>query len=223
MTAQGATAQGVGAAAKAAPFGDPARADAAHRALRTDSSIQFDFPDFLPPNREPPRWLTDLFHALGRFVDWVGGGWKVMMWVALAALVVALVFALFPPARAWLRERLARTPQADAAPTWAPQAATARALLDEADGLAATGQYDRAVRLLLHRSVEDIERWRGDPLRPSLTSRDIARIDALPDAARAVFGRIVADVERSLFAGHPLGEADWTRARADYAGFALRQ
>jgi hypothetical protein len=63
--------------------------------------------------------------------------------------------------------------------------------------------------------------WRGDPLRPSLTSRDIARFDGLPDQARAVFARIVADVERSLFAGGTLEPADWTRARADYAQFAL--
>ena len=69
--------------------------------------------------------------------------------------------------------------------------------------------------------LPDIERWRGDSLRPSLTSRDIAAFETLPDAARAVFRRIVADVERSLFAGNPLGESDWTRARADYAGFAL--
>ena len=94
-------------------------------------------------------------------------------------------------------------------------------MLDEADRLAAAGRFAEAVRLILHRSIEDIERWRGDSLRPSLTSRDIAAFETLPDAARTVFRRIVGDVERSLFAGNPLGEADWTRARADYAGFAL--
>ena len=224
MTAQGASAaarDGAAAGNAATPFGDPAAADAAHRSLKADPSIQFDFPWFIPEQRETPQWLKNLFESLGSFIDWVGGGWTVLMWIAVALVVIALAFALFPPLRAWLAERFAARGGPVATPGWAPEAAVARALLVEADQLAATGRYDEAVRLLLHRSVEDIERWRGDKLRPSWTSRDIARIDALPDPARAVFGRIVADVERSLFAGHPLGEADWTRARADYAGFAL--
>lgn len=224
MTAPGASAgarDGAAATGVAPPFGDPAAADAAHRTLRSDPSIQFDFGWFIPESREPPQWLKSALEALGRFIDWVGYGWTVIMWIAIALVVLALAFALFPPLRAWLAERMGKGGGPVATPRWAPEASVARALLVEADALAAAGNYDEAVRLLLHRSVEDIERWRGDPLRPSWTSRDIARIDALPDTARTVFSRIVADVERSLFAGHPLGAADWTRARADYAGFAL--
>ncbi len=207
----------------AAAFGDPARVDAAHRAVRADSSIQFDFPWRKPEINEPPRWLIELFDALHRFVQWVGGGWKLLMWVAIVIVVIALVLALFPTLREWLAARLLRRGEttAKAVPAWAPETAAARALLDEADRFAAAGRYAEAVRLILHRSIEDIEKWRGDSLRPSLTSRDIAAFDSLPDAARAVFGRIVADVERSLFGGNALGEADWVRARTDYAGFAL--
>lgn len=211
------------AAPVAKTFGDPARVDAAQRAVREDSSIQFDLPwhqaDVPAP---PPRWLTELFAALGRFIDWVGGGWKVLMWVAIAAVVIALILALFPAVREWFAAHMLRRGEAAAEPPrWAPEAAAARALLDEADRLAAAGRYAEAVRLILHRSIEDIEKWRGDSLRPSLTSRDIAAFESLPDAARTVFRRIVADVERSLFGGAALGEPDWTRARADYAGFAL--
>ncbi len=224
MTAQGASAaarDGAVAGNAAPPFGDPASADAAHRTLKGDASIQFDFPWLIPEQAQMPEWLRNTLQALGNFIEWVGGGWTVIMWIAIALVVIALAFALFPPLRAWLANRMAANGATVATPGWTPEASVARALLVEADQLAATGRYDEAVRLLLHRSVEDIERWRGDPLRPSWTSRDIARIEALPDAARAVFGRIVADVERSLFAGHPLGQADWERARADYAGFAL--
>lgn len=206
----------------AAAFGDPARVEAAHRAIRGDPAIQFDLPWRQPELDQPPRWLVELFEALGRFVNWVGGGWNVLMWIAIAAVVIAILLALFPAVREWLATRLLRRGEAAAEPPgWAPEAGAARALLDEADRLAAAGRYAEAVRLILHRSIEDIERWRGDSLRPSLTSRDIAGFQGLPDAARAVFRRIVADVERSLFAGNPLGEADWIRARADYAGFAL--
>lgn len=204
-----------------ASFGDPAAVDAAHRAVRGDTSIQFDLPWFQVEQKPPPpRWLVELFDALGRFVQWVGGGWKVLMWLAIAAAVAALVYVAWRPLRDWIDARMGRERKADV-PRWAPEAAVARALLEEADALAAQGRYGEAVRLILHRSIQDIEKWRGDPLRPSLTSRDIARFDALPDAARDIFGRIVGDVERSLFAGGALGEADWNRARADYAGFAL--
>ncbi|HEY0623470.1 DUF4129 domain-containing protein [Sphingomonas sp.] len=221
-TAPAATAIESGAAQAGAAFGDPARVEAAHRAVRADSSIQFDLPWYKAEISQPPRWVTELFAALGRFVEWVGGGWKLLMWVAIAAVVIALVLALFPTVREWIAVRLLRRREATAEPPrWAPEAAAARALLDEADRLAAAGRYAEAVRLILRRSIEDIEKWRGDSLRPSLTSRDIAAFESLPDAARTVFRRIVADVERSLFGGNALGEPDWTRARADYADFAL--
>lgn len=203
----------------AARFGDPQTVDAAHRAVRADSSIQFDLPWHKPDVQPPPKWLGELFDALGRFVKWVGDGWTVLLWLAIAAAVIAILFVAWQPLREWLA-RFRRMNIAEPA-RWTPQAAAARALLEEADRLAAQGQYAQAVRLILHRSIEDIERWRGDPLRPSLTSRDIGRFEGLPDIARGIFGRIVADVERSLFAGAPLVAADWTRARAEYASFAL--
>lgn len=223
MTSTPATVAQNETARAASTFGDPAQVDAAQRAVRADSSIQFDLPWYqaeAPPAL--PRWLIELFRSLGNFVDWVGGGWKVLMWVAIAAVVIALILALFPAVREWFAARLLRQGETVAEPPrWAPEASAARALLDEADRLAAAGRYAEAVRLILHRSIEDIEKWRGDSLRPSLTSRDIAAFESLPDAARTVFRRIVADVERSLFGGNALGEPDWTRARADYAGFAL--
>ncbi|MBX3594181.1 hypothetical protein [Sphingomonas sp.] len=222
LTAAGVSAaSNAAAAAPRAAFGDPAQVDAAHKAIRADPAIQFDFPWMKVQNNPPPRWLTELFDALGRFVAWVGGGWHVLMWIAIAAIVIALLLVLARPAREWLAARMGRQRNGSEPARWTPDAAVARALLEEADALAAQGQYGQAVRLILHRSIEDIERWRGDPLRPSLTSRDIARFDGLPDMARAIFGDLVADVERSLFAGGTLAQADWTRARADYARFAL--
>lgn len=208
------------ATADASPFGDPATADAAHRAIRADPSIQFDLPWHTPDAQPPPRWLSELFDGLGRFVKWVGDGWTVMLWIAAAAAVLTILFVTVAPLRRWLAARLGRE-RAIAPQIWTPPAAAARALLADADQLAAQGDYAQAVRLILHRSIEDIEAWRGDPLRPSLTSRDITGVAGLPGAARTIFARIVADVERSLFGGSALGEADWLRTRADYAAFAL--
>jgi hypothetical protein len=217
MTASGAAAP----ARDPLPFGDPASVDAAHRTIRADPTIQFDLPWREVKADPPPRWLTELFRAIERFVDWVGGGWHVLMWLAIGAIVLTLAILLFPPLKRWIGDRIGRPGPVAAAADWTPQEGAARALLDEADRLAAQGDYAQAVRLILHRSIEDIEAWRGDRLRPSLTGRDIAAFDGLPDAARGIFARFVAQVEASLFAGGALGHDDWTRARADYAGFAL--
>jgi hypothetical protein len=58
-------------------------------------------------------------------------------------------------------------------------------------------------------------------VRPALTSRDIAAASGIPPAARVLFGRIAALVERSLFGGRTVGLADWSSAREAYADFAL--
>ena len=206
--------------ARAAPV-DAARVDAAHRALLADRSIQFDLPAKPPRVSEPPpEWLESLGRAIGRLVEWVGGGWSLLLWGAGIVLAATLLFLLAQPLRDWWRERQGGTSVAE--PQWAPEAATARALLEEADALAAAGRFAEAVHLLLFRSIDDIARWRGELVRPSFTSRDIARADALPGAARSVFAGIVAAVERSLFGGAALERGDWERARGDYAGFALR-
>ena len=63
----------------------------------------------------------------------------------------------------------------------------ARALLDEADKLAAEGRYAEAVRLILHRSIEEIEGRRPRLVRPAFTAREIGRLPDIPDNARATF------------------------------------
>ncbi len=200
---------------------DSAQVGDAWRAIRADRSIQFDLPaKTVKPPDPPPEWLGSLARGLGRFVEWVGGGWRVLLYLVIALIVGALIVALVPGVRDWLRERFVRN--APAEPEWVPTETAARALLEDADALAAAGRYDEAVHLLLFRSIDDIVAWRGDVVRPADTSRDIARADALPPAARGVFAGIVAAVERSLFGGAELGEGDWVRARADYAGFALK-
>lgn len=210
----------------APPLPDPAKFDQGYAAVRGDHAIQFDFPRFNPPPAKPPAWLEALYKAIAAFSRWAAPAWPFLFWGLVALLVLALIVALVPSLRQsalalWRRWRRKPAPEAEA-PVWQPQAEVARALLQEADALAAAGRYDEAVHLILFRSIEDIEAWRGDIVRPSLTSRDIARADALPDRARQVFARIVAAVERSLFGGRPLGRGDWDEARADYAHFALK-
>lgn len=215
------TATGNQAATAVQAFPQPRAAVEAHRALLRDTSIQFDLPPHIVKQNPPPEWLKSLLRGMQSFVEWVGPAWQ---WILIAigvALAIALLFAISPAARRWVAERLARRPQGQDEAAWRPDQASARTLLEDADRLAAEGRYDEAVHLVLFRSIEDIDRWRGNPLAPSLTSRDIAALPALPDRARSIFGNIVAAVEASLFARRPLGKSDWEQVRTDYAGFAL--
>lgn len=205
-------------AGAAPPEVDPAAIAAAHEAVRSDRSIQFDLAQPETPD-PPPDWLIRLF-------DWLasmGPLWQILFWVLIAMAVIVLLLALVPSLREWVLDRLRRRKPGieEDAPQWTPEESRARALLADADARAAAGDYDGAVHIILLRSIDDIEVWRGQPLTPSLTARDIAAATELPDGARGVFARIAAVVERSIFAGERLSADDWQAARADYAAFAL--
>ncbi|PCD03711.1 hypothetical protein COC42_05000 [Sphingomonas spermidinifaciens] len=201
---------------------EPRAVDAAHARVRADPSIQFDFPWRAVDARQPtPEWLRALGAALDRFFSALGPFWQIVFWVLVALIVAVLVASFFPPVRDWLRDRFRRQRPAAVEAEWRPAPATARALLDEAEALAAAGRFEAAVQLLLHRSIEDIERWRHGLVRPARTSRDLAAEPAIPERARGVFARLVELTERGIFARRPLGPADWDAAREAYRAFAL--
>lgn len=201
---------------------DTGAVDAAHRAVRADPAIQFDFPWIAVEQQRPtPEWLRDLVLALDRFFTALGPFWRVAFWILVALIVTVLVASSVPPVRDWLRARLGRRRPAAPAPDWQPERGAARALLEEAEALASAGRYEAAVRLLLHRSIEDIDRWRRGVVRPARTARDLAAEPALPAAARPLFARLVTLTERGLFARRALGPTDWQAARDAYRDFAL--
>jgi hypothetical protein len=194
------------------------------QAVRDAGDIQYA-PVAPPKPPETPEWLKslgeflrDLFEPLGRAL---GMSWPTLQWVliGLGALLVAyLLWRTFGPLVAgWLARRGA----AEAEPEWAPDRAAAVALLEDADRLAAEGQYDEATHLLLQRSVSHIASARPEWLAPASTAREIAALEPLPPRARTAFVAISTRVERSRFALRPLGAADWEAARAAYADFAL--
>jgi hypothetical protein len=207
--------------------------------LRADSSIQFTLQP-APPAPKPPQWWVDFGHWLGRvlrpvvhFLDWIASFMpnapfaRILLWAVLAAAALFVGAIVYQRVRhgEWRLPRRRRAVAVEAAAEeeaqWTPEAAPARAWLQEADALAARGLYAEAVHHLLFRSVEDIARRRPRLVRPALTSRELAAASAIPAAARDLFARIAALVERSLFGGRPVGEPDWTSARAAYADFVL--
>lgn len=200
-----------------------ARDSAAWTALRADSSIQFA-PVPPPPPQVTPDWLL----AVGRFVErllrplgeLLGMDWRWLMWTLLA---LAAAGALWLGWTLLIAPLLARRRAAGAAgeEQWAPDRDAALALLEDADRLAAAGQYGEAAHLLLQRSVGQIGEARPGWLSPASTAREIGGLSALPERARSAFAAIAEVVERSLFALRGAGESDWRRARAAYTDFAL--
>ncbi|MGP7796722.1 DUF4129 domain-containing protein [Sphingomonas sp. CLY1604] len=215
------------------------RLAAAHAALRADPSVQFTLTR-PPPPPEPPewlrtlgRWIADALRPVGRLLRWLSDLMpdapyaRILLWMLLAGVAVAAIAMIVERVRSgeW---RLPARRRRDAAPasdedSWVPDAAPARAWLREADRLAADGRFAEAIHYLLFHSIDDIARRRPALRRPSLTSRELASAGLLPAAVRPLFARIAALVERSLFGGRPVAEADWQEARAAYADLALPQ
>lgn len=219
------------AAAQTTPFEsreDSGAAPAAWDDLRGDTDIQFapvNIPEITPPE---PSWfermLVDLFLFLAKLFAPIGealaGSWFWLQWVLLAAVIgfaLVLLVRLYGPGFGTRRQRAAAADEDE----WQPDRAASLALLEDADRLAAEGQFDEATRLLLQRSVGHIAEARPDWVEPSSTARELAALPALPDAARTAFRVIAERVERSLFALRALERTDWEAARAAYAEFAL--
>jgi hypothetical protein len=187
----------------------------AHRALLGDRDIQFDF-GAMPPPPKPPGWvkaLEDLLRTLGPYLQYVFWGGVIVG----AALVLWFVLRELVPER-WFRRR-----SGVMATDWRPAPEAAQALLQDAEGLAATGRFEEAIHLLLFRSIDDLSGRRPGAVKPALTSRDIARLEVLPPQARAAFARLAEAVERTFFGGRPAGEAEFEQAREDYRAFAFAE
>jgi hypothetical protein len=177
------------------------------------------------------EWLRHVLAPVVRFFRWINGKMpdapyaRILLWSVLGLAAAALLWMIYDRLRhgQWRLPRLRRrnlAASAEEEPEWEIEAAPAREWLREADALAAEGRFADAVHHLLVRSVEDIQRRRPRLVRPALTSRDLARADAIPAPARSLFADIAAVVERSLFGGRPVDEPSWAACRSAYADFS---
>ena len=201
----------------------PEQLRAAHDALMRDPTLQFSFAKApRPPVTQLPPWLQAILKAIGQALNAIA---PVLGWVFIGGLVLALAVVLFFLGREFARTRWPdlfkrRRPAAKPEP-WRPEAAVARALLDEADKLAAAGRYAEAVRLILHRSIEEIEGRRPRLVKPAYTAREIGRLSDIPENARDVFVGIAGVVEKSFFGGEALDAPGFAACRKAYERFAF--
>ena len=195
----------------------------AHAAYLKDGALQLTRPEqedipFEP--REPPGWLK----AIGDFLDSLGPVFRVIFYIAIAAIVAGLLYFLFGEA---VRMRLGFKPKVkdktedDILPDIRPDADRARSLLEEADALAREGRFAEAVHLLLFRSIEDIQERLEGGVPTSLTAREIAGLGSLPDRAKRALRPIIQIVESSFFGGRNVDAGGWQNARRSYEEFAF--
>lgn len=191
----------------------------AHQQMLADSRLQFEFTQYHPPP-PPPDWLA----PLSRFLNGVAPFLVYVFWGGVAIIVALILWALGNeiirrlPSRAKKEKAAPEAPK----PTYKPTVARAKALLEEADRLAAEGRYGEAARVLLHRSIEDFERVFSMTIGAALTSREVAHLDQLSPQGRTVFTGIAEAVETSLFGEQPLTRERYAACREAYASFALQ-
>lgn len=169
----------------------------------------------MPPQPPPlAPWLIDLLEKL-RFL---APALKVVLWgalIAAAALIVWLVVREFIGAPRGKRRKTS-------APAFLkPDETAAKALLDDAERLAAEQRYAEAAHILLSRSVEAMNARRPGTVRAALTGRDLCRAPGIPDEPRDAFTRLCGVVELSLFGGRAIDAALFARCRDDYTTFAF--
>jgi hypothetical protein len=189
---------------------------AAHEALLKTRGIQFDFAG-VPAPPPPPTWLKPLAEAIKVILPVL----PYLFWGGVilgAGLIVYFIARELVPER-WFR----RKKTAVAAVDWRPEPEKARALLEDADGLAAAGRFEEAIHLLLFRSIDDLRSRRPGAVKPALTSRDIAALETLPTGPRAAFASLARAVELTFFGGRPAGADEFGAARADYEAFAFAE
>lgn len=188
----------------------------AHRALKRTPGLQFDF-GAPPPPEKPPGWLEPLL----RFLESLGPVLKYVFWGGLAVGAALIVYFI---AREFVPETWFRKPRAKAAATdWRLDTEKARALLEDADSLAAAGRFEEAIHMLLFRSIDELVARRPGAVRPALTARDIAGLEVLPPVPRDAFARLAQAVERTFFGGRAADAEAFGRARKDYEAFAFAE
>jgi hypothetical protein len=191
----------------------------AHASLLRDKTLQFE-PTAPPKPPNAPEWLIAIGKALNAaapFLTYVFWGMLI-----LGAALILFFLARELLATRWPGFKRHKGP-ALGAEDWRPTAAKARTLLEDADKLAAEGRFAEAVHLILFRSIEDIEGKRPDLISPALTSRDIGRLDGVPERVRRTFGDIAAVVERSFFGGRAVDAEAFASCRQAYESFAFSE
>ena len=203
------------------------RLDRALAGFEADASFQKTRPEWEPEALEPEERRSNepnaFVRAIAAFFEAISGvlGYLLALIIIIAILAgLYMVFGESLSLRGRQKDKRA-DPDVSTVPDLRPEATRARALLEDADALAAEGRFAEAVHLLLFRSIEDIQEKKTGVIGRSLTAREIGALGVLPDWIRDTLSPIIRIVERSFFGGQDVTEAGWQQARQSYESFAF--
>jgi hypothetical protein len=210
--------------------GDLAHARHLIEQANSHKDIQTSFASLPKPDPKAAEFWRHVFEGIGDFFRSTGKVFAplapVMPYVFYLLAIALILLLLSPVVRMFISTRFERLFARDhlkGETAWRPTKAAVVALLHDIDALAAKGEYDEAVHLLLMRSVADINAWRPDVVRAHYSARDISSHPVLPEAARPAFSEIVRWVEQSYFAGIAVGKDGFDACRAAYVAFVAAE
>jgi len=200
---------------------------AAKRAL-SDSSIQKVLPGF-GPGRAAPRGGGELPPSRvpredGR--ESIGSVSRTLLWAFAIVAGLALLFFVFRELRTFRRGSGRRRFEEVEASAVAGQTGDGGAprdrLLEEADALAARGDFGEAIHLILMHSLRRLERAGEQVIGRSLTAREIVRGSRITARAREPLGAIVGASEITHFGGRPADARAYQGCREAYREFSAQ-
>ena len=203
------------------------RLDRALARFEADDGFQKARPEWDPELPEPGEIRSSepnaFIRAIAAFFEAIGGVLGYLLAAIILIAILAGLYMVFGESLTLRGRKKDKAVIADVStvPNLRPEAKRARALLEDADALAAQGRFAEAVHLLLFRSIEDIQEKKSGVIGRSLTAREIGALGILPDWIRNTLSPIIRIVERSFFGGQDVTEAGWREARQSYEAFAF--
>ncbi len=184
----------------------------------TDKKTNPACKDFVPP--KPPGWLAAIFKAIGKFFDIFGPVLKYIIWGGLI-LLTGLGIYYFIDKFKWnggrpeSSNKIARKEIRRAA-TAPKDRQTRPPTLEDADKMAARGNFADAVHFLLLASIDYIQNKLKGLLEISETSREISQNNIIAERDRLLLSPMVRQVEKSLFAHIAPERDDFEECRIKY-------
>lgn len=160
------------------------------------------------PEPRPASWLDWLKFDISADTA------RILLWGTVILGVAVTIWSLRDSLPAFSRSR--RIKAADVPAGFSDASARMEEAQLEADDLASRGHYGEAMHVLLLKSLAEIRLRLGTSFAVSLTSREILRKVALPQAGTGALGAIVQSVEQTYFGGRPSGQQDYLGCRQDF-------
>jgi len=204
-----------------------ARLDHALAALEADDSLQRVRPEWEPDpedlTQNEPSNPNAFIRAIAAFFGAIGSVLGYLLAAIILFAILAGLYMVFGESLTlrWRQKEKSAAPDISVMPDLRPEQGRARALLEDADALAAQGRFSEAVHMLLFRSIDEIREKKSGLIVRSLTAREIGALGDLPDWIKDALSPIIRVVERSFFGGHDVTETGWRDARKSYESFAF--